>query len=63
MRGDMRKRKSTTKKPVTAWSPDAFPPVDPRGAQFRSCSDPNCPRCKRNRWIRRLTGGLAGYGG
>lgn len=46
-----------------AWTPPGAPPVDPRGPQYRTCSDPDCPRCRRNRWVRRLTLGLGGYGG
>ncbi|HEU5003493.1 MAG TPA: hypothetical protein VFW71_12055 [Actinomycetota bacterium] len=45
------------------WRPPGPAPVDPRGPSYRSCSDPNCPRCRRNRWIRRLTLGFGGYGG
>src|SRR5579883_3153687 len=44
------------------WTPGGQPTIAAR-VQDRSCGDPNCRRCRRNKWVRRLTGGLAGYGG
>lgn len=44
------------------WRPEGAPAIE-ANVQRRSCGDPDCPRCRRNRWVRRLTGGLAGYGG
>ena len=60
--GRLKPKRRQARAAGTGWTPEGFPPIDDR-VQYRSCGDPDCPRCRRNRWVRRLTFGLAGYGG